>query len=213
MRLFVMVLCCSTLLMVAASAQEGNPAFKAQDAPLSAQSGPGPKQANAQDRLFALLAASGGMAEVGAGKLAERKGSGASVKEFAGRMVQDHTKANDQLADIAKPGNIPLPTELDPEHRAMQADLEKLSGPEFDVAYMRAQVQEHQKTAQLLEWEIGSGQDMALVHFASETLPKVLEHLQLAQHLIVPLATQVHASARAASGGRRNGEASEGRHR
>jgi putative membrane protein len=95
----------------------------------------------------------------------------------------------------------------------MQAELERLSGPDFDIAYMRAQVQDHQKAAQLLEWEIGSGQDMELVHFASETLPEVLDHLQMAQHLIVPLATQVNASARPAGGGRRNGEASEGRHR
>ena len=65
----------------------------------------------------------------------------------------------------------------------MRANLEKLSGRPFDLAYMDSQIQDHQKTAQLLEWEIGSGQDPALKKFASEALPTVLQHLRLAQDL------------------------------
>ncbi|RWM85344.1 MAG: DUF4142 domain-containing protein, partial [Mesorhizobium sp.] len=57
---------------------------------------------------------------------------------------------------------------------------------------------DHQKTVQLLEWEIGSGQDADLQHFASETLPTVLEHLKLARDIKAELASQAIADATSA---------------
>ena len=128
------------------------------------------------------------MAEVDFGKLAEQKAQSREVKGFARRMADDHGKANAQLADLAKQANIPLPNELDPDHKAMRADLEKLSGAEFDKAYMRGQVVDHQKTVLLLQWEIAFGQDGDLQRFASRTLPTVLEHLQMAQNLLAEIA-------------------------
>ena len=92
-------------------------------------------------------------------------------------MVEDHGKANDQLKGLAKDGGIALPDKLDPEHAAMQERLAGLSGAEFDHVYLAGQLADHQKTAQLLEYEIGSGQDADLKSFASETLPVVLDHL------------------------------------
>ncbi|TIT42294.1 MAG: DUF4142 domain-containing protein, partial [Mesorhizobium sp.] len=69
------------------------------------------------------------------------------------------------------------------EHERQRAELEKLYGAKFDIAYISGQITDHQKTVQLLEWEIGSGQDADLQHFASETLPTVLDHLQLARDI------------------------------
>jgi putative membrane protein len=65
----------------------------------------------------------------------------------------------------------------------MRGRLEKMSGAEFDRAYVQGQVADHQKTAQLLEYEIGSGQDVELKSFASEILPIVLQHLRIAQEI------------------------------
>ena len=45
------------------------------------------------------------------------------------------------------------------------------------LTYMRAQIVDHQKTSQLLQWEIGSGEDAEMQRFAADTLPTVLEHL------------------------------------
>ena len=63
----------------------------------------------------------------------------------------------------------------------MHAQLDGLSGTEFDLAYIRGQIGDHQKTAQLFEWEIGSGQDPQLKAFVSQVLPIVLHHLELAR--------------------------------
>jgi putative membrane protein len=84
---------------------------------------------------------------------------------------------------LARQDNIALSSTLDAEHQAARANLEKLSGAPFDLAYIDGQVQDHQKTAQLLEWEIGSGQDPAFKMLAAEILPTVFDHLQKAQDL------------------------------
>ena len=75
-----------------------------------------------------------------------------------------------------------------PNISAMREQLEKLSGREFDLAYLAGQLTDHQKTAQLLTYVIGSGQDPALKSFASQNLPIVLEHLKMVQELQAKLA-------------------------
>jgi putative membrane protein len=105
------------------------------------------------------------------------------VQEFARRMVNDHIKANDRLIGLAKKDGIVVPDKLDQEHKLMRDRLNAANGAEFDLVYIAGQVADHQKAAQLLEHEIGSGQDVELISFASETLPVVLEHLRGAQEI------------------------------
>jgi putative membrane protein len=149
--------------------------------PQSAPGMPAANQPNQNDRLFVYEATIGGNAEVEFGHLPEQKGRSPAVKDFAHQMVADHSKANQQLAQLAQAGNIPQPRELDEEHKAMLSRLQQLSAAEFDLAYIRGQIGDHQKTAQLFEWEIGSGQDPQLKGFASQILPTVLRHLGMAR--------------------------------
>ena len=180
MRLLAILASSAALLTTAALAQEGNPA--------GMTPGTGPDQPNTADRNFTRAAASGGMAEVEFGKLAQQQARSEDVKAFGHRMVEDHGKANDRLKGLAKDDGFALPDKLDPEHAAMHDQLVSLSGAEFDRAYLAGQLADHQKTAQLLEYEIGSGQDADLKSFASETLPVVLQHLQMAQRIQADIA-------------------------
>jgi len=173
-----------------AAAQLGNPGFVMPGTPQSAPGVPAPNQANTQDRLFALLLAAGGAAEVDFGRLAEGKAQNEAVKEFARRMVQDHTKANGELASLANAAQIPLAGELDPDQKDMRAKLVSLTGAAFDLNYMQGQVIDHQKTVILLQWEIGQGQDAPMQQWASTTLPVVLSHLEMAKNLLAELAAQ-----------------------
>jgi putative membrane protein len=159
----------------------GNPPTMAPGTPQSAPGMPAANQPNQNDRLFVYEATIGGNAEVEFGHLPEQKGRSPAVKDFAHQMVADHSKANQQLAQLAQAGNIPQPRELDEEHKAMLSRLQQLSAAEFDLAYIRGQIGDHQKTAQLFEWEIGSGQDPQLKGFASQILPTVLRHLGMAR--------------------------------
>ena len=105
------------------------------------------------------------------------------VRQYGERMIQDHSQGNEQLTNLAMATKMPLPSGPDTEHRTIQQHLEQLHGAAFDVAYADLQLQDHGRTVQLLEYEIGSGQNPRLKSFASETLPIVLDHLAMAQQL------------------------------
>jgi putative membrane protein len=187
MRFLAFAILSAALFASPALGQFGNPAGVDPGTPQSTPGVPAPHHTNVQDRLFAKLAGAGGLAEVELGKLADRKAENSSVKEFARRMVEDHTKANEQLVKLANHAGIALPGELDPEHKAMKATLDQVSGTAFDLMFMQGQVVDHQKTATLLLWEIDQGQEAELQRFAAATLPIVLAHLEHAKALAVQL--------------------------
>src|SRR5437764_128455 len=67
----------------------------------------------ATDASFMKSLAMGGMAEVEAGQLATSKASDKEVKDFAEKMVSDHSKNNEQLKTLAKQKQVELPTTVD----------------------------------------------------------------------------------------------------
>ncbi|MBB4184802.1 DUF4142 domain-containing protein [Sinorhizobium terangae] len=173
----------TALLAVPAAAQIGNPAGLDADTRMAKPGVPALHQTNNQDRLFARLAAAGGMAEVELGKLAAGKTETEAVKEFANRMVTDHGTANDRLKQLAEASKMPLPEKLDAEHAAIRKRLQSLNGKAFDLAYIKAQIVDHQKASHLLQWEISSGEDAELQRYAAEILPRVLLHLEMARNI------------------------------
>jgi putative membrane protein len=182
----LLAIACSLAFAAAGSvyAQMGNPAGAAAATPQREPGMPAPHQPNAQDRLFVQLAGAGGMAEVDAGKMADAKAQNPAVKAFGRQMAQDHAKANDELTRLAQQANVPMPRELDPDHKAMRDALDRASGAQFDSAYLQAQLVDHQKTVQILEWEMSAGQDPELQRYASATLPIVMHHLAQVQALL-----------------------------
>jgi putative membrane protein len=134
-----------------------------------------------EDIEFVLDAAKGGMAEVQLGKLATEHGQSDEVKKFGQRMVDDHTKANEELKSIAESKSIKLPDELEGKDKALMTRLEKLNGTAFDRAYMNAMVTDHQKDVNEFKKESNAGRDPQVKSFASSTLPTLEEHLQQAK--------------------------------
>jgi len=96
-------------------------------------------------------------------------------------MVDDHSKANDDLKTLAKNKNLTLPTDLDPKDAALKDRLSKLSGPAFDRAYMSAMLRDHRKDVSEFRMESNNGKDPDVKAFASKTLPTLEDHLKLAQ--------------------------------
>ncbi len=139
---------------------------------------------NSMDKKFAMMAAMGGMAEVEMARLALSKASSDSVKQFAQKMIDDHTKANEELMGIATSKGITLPTAPDAKMQAMMMKMEKLSGAEFDRQYiMMAGNKDHMKMEKLFKDENLKGKDADLKAFAAKTLPVVQMHLQMARDL------------------------------
>jgi len=137
----------------------------------------------ASDREFVRKAAQGGLAEVQLGQLATEKAASPEVKQFGQRMVDDHTKANEQLKQIAQQQGIQVPDQLDAKDAATKARLEKLSGKEFDRAYMNDMVTDHTKDVTEFKHEANSGKDSAVKSFAQQTVPTLEDHLKEAKNI------------------------------
>jgi putative membrane protein len=104
------------------------------------------------------------------------------VREFAQRMVTDHTKANQELTTIATAKGLAPPKNLDSEHQAHLKMLREKNGAEFDKAYSEHMKMDHSKAISLFEGASRSD-DSSVAGFAKKTLPTLKEHKQLAQKL------------------------------
>jgi putative membrane protein len=132
------------------------------------------------DKDFMAEAAQGGMAEVKMGELARTKGQSDKVKSFADRMVTDHTKANDDLKAVATQKGVTLPTDMGAEEQQTYDKLNKLSGADFDKAYMDAMVKDHDKDVAAFEKHAKSTKDPDLKGFVQKTLPVLKDHKKMA---------------------------------
>ena len=159
----------------------GNPAGLSPDTPGIEAAKPASEFANNQDKLFVRQIALGNRAEVDLGKLAQSKGSAAGVKDFASRMQKDHSTSLDRAMKSGRSAKMDIPKDLDAEHKRVRDELNALSGADFDKAYLTAQMQDHQKTANLLLWQLSYGQNADLLKYSAETLPDVLDHLEHAK--------------------------------
>src|SRR5262245_29436513 len=130
---------------------------------------------------FLHEAASGGMMEVELGKIAAERASSSDVKEFAQRMVTDHTKANDELKDLAARKDVTLPNDLDSKQKARVTQLSKLEGHAFDQSYMKAMAADHEHDVAAFKQAASSSPDADVKAFASQTLPTLEEHLAQAR--------------------------------
>jgi putative membrane protein len=158
----------------------------------------------AADQTFVKKAGQGGMAEVKLGELAGAKGTNDNVKNFGKRMVNDHSKANQELKEVASKGNLPLPIDLDPKDQAKYDNLAKLSGPAFDKAYAREMVRDHEKDVAEFRKEASSGRNEDVKNFAAQTLPTLEDHLKEARQMMQSISG---ASARQKSNSDNSGQA------
>ncbi len=134
-----------------------------------------------KDHNFMMKAAQGGMAEVQLGQLAEQNGQSQEVKDFGKRMVTDHSKANDELKQVAAQEGVSLPTTLDAKDKATMQRLQDLHGAAFDKAYMKDMVMDHEKDIAEFKHEASTGNNQAVKNWASQTVPTLESHLQQAE--------------------------------
>jgi len=135
-----------------------------------------------KDMKFVHKAAMGGMAEVKLGQLAQEKASSDDVKKFGQMMIDDHTKANDELKSMAQSKSMDLPTDLG-KHQKDYDKLSSLSGSDFDKAYVDMMVKDHKEDVSEFEKEANKGDDAEIKAWAAKTLPTLQMHLQHAQDL------------------------------
>jgi putative membrane protein len=140
-----------------------------------------PSTASKDDINFMKHTANDGVAEVKLGQLAMDKSSNAGVKNLAQRIVEDHSKANDELRTLAHGKQIMLPP---PADAGPGIDgLKDKDGAKFDRAWTDMIVKSHLKAVALFTNEKRQAQDPDVRNFTNETLPLLNSHLAMARKL------------------------------
>jgi len=150
----------------------------AQDSASGSRAKPTHKKAAVPDAQFVTRAAQGNMAEVNLGKLAAEKSQNDDVKKFGQMMVDDHSKAEQDLEGVASKNSWTVPKDVSAQQKAEQQRLEKLSGAAFDRAYVQMMVKDH--TTDVAEFKNEAASTSAnpdLKDFATRTYPTLDNHL------------------------------------
>lgn len=140
-------------------------------------------EAHARDSRFVRKALAGDMAEVQLGQLALQKGSSPEVKQFAQKMIDDHTKLSDNMKPVAEKLGVSAPTKLDKKAQRTREKLDALSGTAFDHAYMKDMVKDHKQDLQSFKQEAASTQDPAVKTAADQGAQVISAHLQEAEQI------------------------------
>jgi putative membrane protein len=135
------------------------------------------------DQQFISLAAMGGLAEVELGRLATQRAGRGSVQQFGERMIIDHGAMNAELAQLAQRKSMRVPITLDAEHQQVRDRLARLSGHDFDRAYMQQMLSDHTKDIAHFEHQAQRGIDPDLKAFAAGALPVLRDHLEMARNV------------------------------
>ena len=133
------------------------------------------------DADFAVDAADGGMMEVELGRLAATKATSAEVKKFAQMMVDDHSKANDELKALAQQKNISLPASLSEEKQKKLTDFNEKKAEDFDKDYIDFMVEDHEDDIEEFEEQAKNGKDAELKTWASGKVATLRHHLEMAK--------------------------------
>jgi putative membrane protein len=147
----------------------------------------------AADSSFIQMAGSLGLLQVKLGKMAEKKGSSATVKDFGKRMVAEYSQANQELAAGAKQAAYPAPIILR-QHQQIVDRFSRMGGSSFDKNYMAEMVNDHGEAVRLFQQESKDGRVASLKQLASRMLPTVQQHLALATQTAGSVGADVTAS-------------------
>jgi predicted outer membrane protein len=148
-------------------------------------------QAQVDAEQFVREAAVSDMFAIQSSQLADEKSEDQHIKQFAQRMIQDHTKASDELKSAAQDAkNLQVPNALDQEHKEKLQELQEVNGRQFDQLYAQMQLQGHQKAVGLFQNYVKNGDNPQLKQYAHKTLPVLHQHLQMAQSVPQAIAQQ-----------------------
>jgi len=132
--------------------------------------------------FFVIDAIKGDNGEIANGALAAERGSTAAVRELGAMLVRDHTASKARAIAAAGQVGVGIPTDMTAPAQHLQRRLLRLSGSEFDQAFLTAMIKEHRKTIAKFSEQRRSG-DAVTQKLAEDALTHLSEHLQVALSL------------------------------
>jgi putative membrane protein len=144
-----------------------------------------------QDKMFLQKASEGGMAEVQLGQLAAEKGNSGEVKQFGQKMVEDHTRLNEQMKPIAGTLGVDAPKHLNKVDQAEYDKLSGLSGDAFDHEYITDMVKDHRKDLHEFRREETATSNPELKQAVGQAEQVISQHLSMIQGIAQQKGIQV----------------------
>lgn len=141
----------------------------------------------ASDTQFVVTQLENNTAESQAAQLALQHSQNQSVREFAGKLITDHTYAQDTLAPVVQMHSVPTQTVLTERHRQMLDQLAQLNGPGFDRAFVSSIERADATMIGELDYQLVHGSDQHIGAWVRNTRPILLQHSEIAQQLLASL--------------------------
>jgi putative membrane protein len=136
-----------------------------------------------KNSAFAVNATESGIMEVETGRIALQKTANPDVKEFAQRMIDEHSTTNEKLKSIAAKKNIVLPVYINQENQNKIKALQEKSGNDFDKAYIDLMVDTHKNDMDQFKKASEQLEDVDLKKFAINNLHTLASHLDMARRI------------------------------
>lgn len=122
--------------------------------------------------------------EIESAKLALARSKNAQVREFAQKMLDEHSAAQAQLETLAKANGVKLPAKTYLMQKSTAAMLKVMRGKAFDKEYIKhGGVNAHKNTLVLLQRVSLEAVDPELKSLGANMRPVVEQHLKMAQQL------------------------------
>jgi putative membrane protein len=140
-------------------------------------------EAPLRERIFLKQVISNGRAEVKYSELAEKRSNSLKVKAFATRLILEHKKFGEKLEEAARNLDVTVSKELDRGQKGAIDGLSRLSGAEFDRAYLARIIEDHERGVKAFENEVEKGNSEELKKLCNDALPRLQRHLKRAREL------------------------------
>ncbi len=116
-------------------------------------------------------------------ELVEKRASRQEVKDFAKKMEEDHKAALKDLAATIKDRKVAIVAGTNKKDKERCKEIGKLEGKEFEEAFLKNVVTDHEKAIAMCENQIKNGKDEKVTEFATAAVKKLREHLKDAKKL------------------------------
>ena len=140
------------------------------------------------DSAFVIAASKSAFAGSTFAKMALEKASSPDVKKYARRAADESKRLIEELKPLLKAQKAPEPTALDKRNQAVNDWLAKLSGAEFDRAYMSNMASMESNDVMLFERAADKAHDAELKGWASKNLPTIKERQESAMSITKKIA-------------------------
>jgi putative membrane protein len=117
------------------------------------------------------------------GNLARERATSDAVRQFGEKMVNDHSKTNEELQALARMKGVELPQEVSQEKQTEYDELADASKEDFDKIYMDMMVKDHEKDVEKFQTKQAEIADPDLKAWVTKTLPILQGHLSEAEKI------------------------------